>query len=360
MRLVLIRVIVLVVLLLFFNGCHDSSDSYESDTVVFETSDVLDEYSRVLDGEFGVFYGGFAGDYLLFEQDNPELGGGLYHVYDASDLSFLGSVGKRGRGPGEFYGALTSGQYYVSEGETIAWVNDAPQFKISAVNFTKSLEKGQIVIEEVIKHDPKHDFMNVLFVLEDSMLAGYQPGFHPSANEQPLHFLRDGVMRHYGSYPEVKNIDNLKKKFNMAPLIAIVNRSKLVMKPSQDRFAVAMEYYDKLDVFDSEGNIVATVVPPGGYEEYNADDLWDSQGKGTGAEREYYQDLVATDSYIYGFMANDKVRVFDWDGDPVIELAFPFDVGRPYMVDEERGWLYANDMTNEGIVRFSLNPLISN
>ncbi|GAB5524479.1 MAG: BF3164 family lipoprotein [Roseivirga sp.] len=320
-----------------------------------------------------------AGDYVLLEQDSKDTSQNVYHVYDAKDLSFLGAIGKRGQGPGEFYGAQYADQHYKEGDDTFIWVNDAPQYRITSINVTESLRSGQTVYGRVIKHHPKYNFQNTLFVVGTSDLIGYQPGFLPNTNEYPLHVLKGGASlselrsgneswTDMGEYPKVNGLDLIP---NGEKYSAIFRRADIAMKPDQTRFVVAMKYYDRLDIFKRNGDLVESVRDPERYKEYNAAEVYDPETMVKVKDRfDYYQNVVGTDNYIYALYYNRnmgelndemgeavEIRVFDWDGEPMFLLKCPDNL-LLISVDEKNGFIYGHVEDEQKFMRYSLEGIL--
>lgn len=310
-----------------------------------------------------------AGEYLLFEQNTETKENDLYHVYRAANLEFLGSVGERGQVPYGFIGAQYCGQYYVENGNTIFWVNDAPKRRISAINIEGSLDSDFAVIDRFIEHKPWHDFMNALYVLNEDGLAGHQPGFIKGSNQQPLYILKNKESKELisaGKYPEVRNI----KDFAQGERIAgNFNRLSMAMKPDMSRFVIAFKLYDRLDVFDDDGKLVTSVRHPEKYEEYNAFNVLDMSLKAPIVNvTTYYQKVVVTDDLIFALCLDRKkgvelednpsvqIRVFDWFGKLKYLLNCPNDLVT-IAVDMANKKLYGHDALTQSFLQFDISML---
>lgn len=318
-----------------------------------------------------------AGDYLLLELDSKDTSSNVYNVYDAGTNDFLGSVGKRGQGPGEFYGAQYAGQYYDEGGDTFIWVNDAPQYRITSINVTESLRSGKTIFGRVIKHHPKYNFQNALYVVEGD-LVGYQPGFIPNTNKYPLHILRGGASVEIkgggdgwvdvGDYPSMTGLDLIP---NGESFITAFNRADIAMKPDQSRFVVAMKHYDRLDIFGKNGEVINSVRHPERYREYNATEVYAPNTRFKLEDRfDYYQRVVTTDNYIYALYYNRnmrefndemgegvEIRVFDWDGEPKFLLKCPDNL-LLIAVDEKNGFMYGHVEDEQKFMRYSLESIL--
>lgn len=319
-----------------------------------------------------------AGDYVLLEQSSKDISGDVYNVYDASSLEFLGSVGKRGQGPGEFYGAQYAGQYYMENGDTFIWVNDAPQYRITSINITESLKSTKTVFGRVIKHHPKYNFQNALFVVDGGGLVGYQPGFIPNTNKYPLHILKGGISvevkggeedwTDVGEYPVLRGKGTIP---NGEKFSAGFRRAYISMKPDQSRFVVAMKYYDRLDIFDRNGGLVKSVRHSVRYKEYNAREVYAPDTRIKVKNRvDYYQRVVTTDKYIYALYHNRimgefndelgegvEIRVFDWNGEMKTLIKCPDNL-LLMSVDEKNGFMYGHIYDEQKFMRYSLKDVL--
>lgn len=364
----------LFTILVLLYGCKDMQ---RSETGRFEFGEKVELIGQqVFDDEFHHIVE-TAGDYLLLELNSRDTSRNVYHVYDASSLKFLGSVGKRGQGPGEFYGAQYAGQYYKEGGDTFIWVNDAPQYRITSINVTKSLKSGKTVYGRVIKHHPKYNFQNTLYVVEND-LVGYQPGFIPNTNKYPLHILKGGVSTELkgggdgwvdvGDYPPMKSLDLIP---DGERFIKAFNRADIAMKPDQSRYVVAMKHYDRLDIFGKDGELINSVRHPERYREYNATEVYAPSTRFKLKDRfDYYQRVVTTDSHIYALYYNRnmaafndelgeavEIRVFDWGGEMKALLTCPDNL-LLMSVDEENGFMYGHIEDEQKFMRYSLKSVL--
>ncbi|WP_420385342.1 hypothetical protein [Roseivirga sp.] len=306
------------------------------------------------------------GPYLLIKQNQNRVDRVVFSVYNSKDLSYLGSLGERGReGPDTFYGASYWGQHIEREGEYLIWVNDPPRFRISLINITKSLQEGRTVIERRVTHKPEYDFMNALFVVDSVGLVGHQPGYQNGTNMAPLVMLRNGEFQLYGEYPEVTNVQNPEQWRNGANF----NNINLSMRPDQSRFAVAMRHYDRLDIFNNVGNKVASYIDNDRYRLFDYGEIYDSKMYFMGTLKNYYIDSWVTQEFIFTLYYNatfdeDKefhpstIRVFDWDGNLRAELACPDHIWS-ISVDEEKGFLYAGSAEQEALFRYDIKSILN-
>lgn len=344
-----------------YSGCSESSDLIEG--IDFPESENI-EGEKVLIDELS-WQVEVAGDYIFCELESSKTE--LYNVYQAGDLSFVGTVGNRGQGPDEFIGAQYSGQYfYDSLGNTNIWVNDAPKFRISALNLNSSLKTNKTIVSNRLRHHPKYNFQNALFVLGESDLAGFQPGFIEGTNLKPLNFLTNGVLSSVGSYPRVKNSNDIPGANSLFKNLDYVH---LGMKPDQEKFAVALSHYDRVDIYNRDGSLVKSIGHSENYRQYEAHEIF-SETKGLVGIKNYYMTVRTTDKYIYavshgrdrkadveGITYSSEIRVFAWDGSIIRVLKCPNDL-ISLAIDEKRGFLYGHDMSIEGMVRFDITELI--
>ncbi|MFY0593691.1 BF3164 family lipoprotein [Roseivirga sp.] len=354
-------------ILIVFACCACVTDvTHESDE--FESFEITlnIQGERVLNDELG-WQINVVGSYLICEQEVTDNDNSVYHVFDSETLDFLGTAGLRGQGPNEFTGAQYSGQFYNVGDQTVIWVNDAPKYAIRAINLHESISSGVTKIEKSLKHHPKHNLQNNLFVLGSSDLAGYQPGYVPGTNITPLNIVKRGVIEGFGEYPRVKNEGSVS---GGGESFRNLRRIALRMKPDQQSFVVAMRYYDQLDLFDNDGSLTRSIKHSDNYSLYDANEILDANRRITGL-RQYYKTLDVTDNYIYALYYNRKVerggiefiekrpsqiRVFDWDGNPKFLLECPDDLVS-LSVDEERGWLYGHDISEERFMRYDISKM---
>ena len=294
------KILVFLTCVSFMCSCGGTETSSDDNFVFEETIDLVGE--EVFANEL-YWIVDVAGPYIFFEQNANQ--NELYHVYNAADMTFLGEVGKRGQGPGEFYGAQYSGQSENRSGEISIWVNDAPRFRISSINITASLRLGETVINRSIRHHPRYNFQNALFVLGESKLVGHQPGFIPETNLNPLNILNDDVLRPIGDYPEISNIEEVSGGERRSK---VFNKAAVAMKSDQSRFVVAMGYYDRLDIYDVQGMLVKSLRDPMKYVSYNAHEIFDADTRLIHGIQ-FYKTLTVTDNFIYAVYHDRKLNV---------------------------------------------------
>lgn len=346
-------------------SCSSSTENLNTDTdepVILRDSLVSEHF---LEEELGLApY--IIGPYLLIKQDQNRADKVVFTVYQATDLELLGNIGVRGReGPDTFYGASYWGQYVERNGEYLIWVNDPPRYRMSLINITESLERGETVIERHINHDPENDFMNALYVLDSSDLVAHQPGYHPNTNQAPLVMFKNGEIETYGEYPEVKNILD-EERWGKG---ATFNRVALSMKPDQSRFAVAMNYYDRLDVFNINGKLISSYRDIEKYTLYNYSDIITPSKDIPRKYRDYYSSVASTEDFlfiIYKDISVEKwaefhpitIRVFDWDGNLKAELFCPDKIWN-LSIDEENGFIYGGSNVQEALFRYNIKSVMN-
>jgi len=344
-------------------GCSNSPVNAETEELVIVKESLVSEQFLKEDIGLAPYV---IGPYLLIKQDQNLPENVVFKVYNASDLGYLGDIGVRGReGPDTFYGANYWGQYVERDGDYLIWVNDPPRFRMSLINITKSHQEGKTVIERKVMHKPEYDFMNALFVVDSSGLVGHQPGYHDGTNMAPLVMLKNGEFQLYGEYPEVNNIMDEKRWDNGATF----NRVTLSMKPDQSRFAVAMDHYDRLDIFDSNGQLISSFRDPEKYALYNYSDIFTASAGIPRQYRDYYTSAASTQDLLFIIYEDisveearefhpSTIRVFDWDGNLKAELACPDQIWN-ISVDEEKGYLYAGSSQQEALFRYDIKSVLN-
>ena len=90
----------LLLSMVLFHSCQ-KKEKFNQNDLFGKTFQNL-TFEDVLSDELGVFYGGYADKFLMIEQNQIDTSGVVFHVYDSESLEFLGKIGRRGRGPGEF------------------------------------------------------------------------------------------------------------------------------------------------------------------------------------------------------------------------------------------------------------------
>lgn len=313
---------------------------------------------RILEEELGsILY--VVGPYLLAKQHQQVPDREVFHAYDLKTLKFLGGVGMRGgQAPNTFYGVVYGGQAYKENDDWVVWVNDPPRSRINALNITQSLKTGESVFKESIMYRQEHDLNNLLFVLEDQVMLGHQPGFQPGTNKSPFVIMSNGSLENFGEYPEIKNFPTGKKWQIQRNRI---NRVVLVAKPDLSKVATLMRNYNLLTIYSKDGKILYRHGPKSGQEEYSVE-ITSGGGLDFGDVKTFYSYAASTDDYIFALYQDQKkekpkIRVFNWKAELVYELILPFKISS-LSIDRENQILYAGSLNTEGLYRFSLNEFM--
>ncbi|OEK06398.1 BF3164 family lipoprotein [Roseivirga misakiensis] len=340
-------------------GCETKVDKNFSELTFEETYDIKGE--RVLENELSWIVD-VVDDYIICKQNSSDSLKRYLTVYDADGLEYLGSVGFRGRNLNEFQAANFFGQSYRKSDEVVIWVNDPPQYRMTAINLTASLIEGDIEIERSIRHDPQLDFHNALFFLDDSTFAAHQPGFELSTNQSPMVIVTNNTTMNIGQYPKLLAREDVRQGERYFSVLDDVN---LAMRPDQERFAAAFHYYDRLDIYSINGDLVKSVTNPTIYKEYDARKIF-VRGKDSlvGVVSYYGQVKVTTDYIFIKYYGRERkggdtedvpteIRVFDWDGNPKFVLKCTENLAS-FAIDEERGWLYGHDISQQRYMRYNI------
>jgi hypothetical protein len=137
-----------------------------------------------------------------------------------------------------------------------------------------------------------------------------------------------------------------------------------VLHPERNRIASSLYYLDRIDVFDTEPNLLNSVSYSPPNEKSVIDDYLSTEPGSESEIRNYYAGIFGTKDFIYALYHNhllkefDKekpveIRVFDWDLHPVGVYKVP-DYIANFTVDERRGKIYGvKSRTDNAILEYN-------
>lgn len=299
-------------------------------------------------------------DSLLIIQTNQD--SSLFKVFSTTDLKFINTFGTKGEGPKDFLYPYTSNQVIKDSLGIKLWVNDLFKYKLSLINITESIKKGNTVIDTSFKINPKYDFTHDLIHFNDETFFG---NHGPNAIERfriTKYNIQKDQKTHANLLPEIENTDLLRRSAMYSLYF-----DYLAIKPDKTKLVSAMLRFNRIDFYDIDLNIINEVIDKDEHEVTDVQDILHKNGKQLMDLKMYYSSIFTTNNYVYGLHRKGQpavengeknididIRVFDWNGNPEYLLKVPNDLTN-FVVDEKNGWIYGIDSYNEKIYRYKIN-----
>jgi len=285
-------------------------------------------------------------------------------IYNTSNLKLLAQFGKIGEGPDDFKAPYFTVHSFLHKGSgTYLWINDFFKYKVTVLNFIKSVDSSKVVIEKTFETDPQNNFTHDLIPLNDSI---FYASNGPMAFNRKLIYKYDyknkQILAEAGLKPKFKNIDILNPTDQY-----LLYFGNIGIKPNRTALVYVYNSFNRIDFYDLNLNLIKSIIDKDAV--LQTDDLNDifKKEKGFTDLRNYYYQVYCSDQYVYALHRKGQpagefgkkdikvdIRVFDWEGTPKFLLKIPNDlVG--FTVDEKNGWIYGIDYNNERNYRYKIN-----
>ncbi|WP_420462943.1 BF3164 family lipoprotein [Candidatus Palauibacter sp.] len=264
------------------------------------------------------------------------------HVFDLDGLRRLGSYGRQGDGPGEFMDPeqIVTG---ASTSPDEVWILDGAHQRLTQLSLDE-IETGGVVSPHTLPMNGPNAGSLVRVPDGRWFAGGWVTGGRVARYDAERSFDRTIV----GFPPEAGE----------APGSTLLQayESRVVADPAGDRLAAATLLGGLLEIFDSDGEVIAHAAVPDPFQP-----SWE-QGRSregravmsVGPETRYgFTDLAATDRHLYGLFsggrvmqdgtpwATKEVQVFTWDGEYLTTLYLDR-TAETVAVDASDTWLYAS------------------
>ena len=293
----------------------------------------------------------FSKEYMILERirSSPK-----FLIYHKINNKFIKGYGAIGKGPNEFLSPEQ--QVITSNGNLLAWITDfyKNDLVLLDINSDSTLLEGDIKILKRLKFPENISYLKQSFVTKDSLLIG---GLSDVGRYGRFvsYDLASKKVRFFGELPDVRRNSRLKET-----LYGFVS----AIRPDQSRYAVAMHYFNRIEIYDSQGRMLSTIGE-------SFDRAKKISNKDIEKENltDYYTDIIATNQYIFALkldaleknFAEEKevyVEVFDWDGNPVHRFILQ-EYAQGVAYDQDSKNLYSiNHWTHGNIHKYNISQFL--
>ncbi len=331
---------------------------------------------EILKEEYNVLSLYFIDKYLLASLRNTDEY--FFTLYDLATNKKVMNLFPYGNGPGEFSSGYSYQHYEKEDGKLYVWIHDYQRFKLIKIDITRSVEENKTVIDKVVKTGTRDSFFvdmyfGAIFYLDSTKLVGTTSNLSLKMKRFVVYNpIEDTIIKAVAPFPEVK-YDFTKKDEGYGRLMYIYNQlyiAGLGMKPDESLFASAMSMFNRLDIFDANGNVTNSYVDDDNISENLIKEYLSSNLDNVSKVpvKNYYADVSVTDRFIYALYQNRldsawrtsvpvKVRIFNWKAEPVCTIDIP-DFLQHISVDENNGILYGCAYTDEKILKYDIKGII--
>lgn len=293
-----------------------------------------------------------------------------YAVYAPSTLTEIMRIARIGNGPGEFSNGLSYyGQYTLDNNRIKIWVKGTNSNKLSLIDVSESINQNKTIVEDVIKLSPETEYSTV-FYIDSTKVVGRSYNSTPNMNRLQIFNPKENtIVKTIPLFPEVKNDNqNLQFIFYRYNFLYV---SSLTMKYDKTRFASAMNMFNRLDIFDANGNLLNSYIDKDNISKSQIRDYLSSteQNLINLDVKNYYMNACSTNDFIYTLYYNQKqadyprksipitIRVFNWNAEPVCFIKVP-DYLTSFSIDEKNGIIYGVAYHDEKILKYDIKSIL--
>jgi hypothetical protein len=242
----------------------------------------------------------------------------VINIFGSKSFNFLGSAGVKGRGPGELVGAWQLSNHFSKNHEF--WVFDISTQKAAMFNLDSILAKPNYTPNKIIDLPLEIRSANNICQINDSLFASV--GW---SKEGRINFFSSGgkYVNSVGRYKDYLDVNE--NEFVLADLL----ESYLHINPNKKNALVINRNFDGIEYYDSLFQLKLKVT-----ESNEIRPLYKTNGSRNiilEENVEGYVDVQSDNEYIYALysgimkkkensVSGDKIRVFTWEGEPVIQI----------------------------------------
>jgi len=272
----------------------------------------------------------------------------LFAVYHPKDYTQLFKFAVEGDGPGEFISPLYFTEFTIENGDYMGWFYELNRFQLHKVNLSQSLVVGALFIEKTIPLSQKANFSTV-FYLNPTKVIGTITNMDIKMGRMRLYDpTEDKIIKTVENFPEIeKKSDDYVYLYYRHNLLYV---GKAFIHPERHKVAAYLYYLDRIDVFDTQLDLLHSVAYSPPNEKSIIEDYLSTEPGSESEIKNYYAGIFGTKDFIYALYHNHlhrqydiekpvEIRVFDWDLNPVGVYKVP-DYITNFTVDERRGKIY--------------------
>jgi hypothetical protein len=285
----------------------------------------------------------------------------LFAVYHPKDYTQLFKFGVEGDGPDEFIYPLYFTDFTIENGDYMLWFNERNRYQLHKVNLSQSLAGGELFIEETIPLSQKAYFRTA-FYLNPTKVIGTLSNMDIKMGRIRIYDpMMDKIIKTIENFPVVrkKSDDYLYLQYRHNVLYI----EYAVIHPEREKIASALVSLDRIDVFDTEANVLHSVTYSPSTEKSAIEDFLSTEPGSESPLKIYYSGIFGSKDFIYALYINQlaresdiekpvEIRVFDWELNPVGVFKIP-DYIANFTVDERRGKIYGvKSRTDNAILEY--------
>lgn len=264
------------------------------------------------------------------------------YVYSLPNLTYLGSFGSQGAGPGELLDPLFWGQFENSPQSQKAWFYQPNTMRYSLIDIQKAISGNDYTkFDKQIKMPSQiENAVNIISIDENTIVASGR--------------VSEGEFMIYNTLTEETRWMPFLIDFNKTFMDEIKNarmfnsykQGIFKIKPDGTRFVKAFGYVPIIDVYNEKADLIFSIIQDG----YRKPRINTNQNNHFAPEtRVYYTDVFLSDKCIYalnqnctlqelseGKGGNVEIHMFSWTGDPLYKIVLNEISGAmaPFAVDE--------------------------
>jgi hypothetical protein len=298
-----------------------------------------------------------------------KLEGDDYHyiVFNSKTLNPLGKLAKKGKGPNEFPDVLQYEHHIAKNNQLKIWVYGWNTHKIYLINISNSIKNQNTIIDTVLKLAPQIKF-NFLFVTDNYKVIGNTINTTTDMKRLLIYDIeKNKIIKEVNPFPKIENnnedIAFIFYKYNWLFL------SSLASNPNFTKFASAMLYFNRIDIFDKNGNIINSYEGKNNITKTEIDGFFSTEIGNYANIKKYYSGTTSSGNFIYTIYYNKKasksaeslpvkIRIFNWNAELVCELNIPNHL-TSIAIDEKNGIMYGVAFFDEKILKYDISSILN-
>lgn len=287
--------------------------------------------------------------------------GNFFSVYRSPELIKIGEFAKVGEGPKEFKASRIGGSFLRKDRIVLLPIIDPIKHVIHYLDFNHFVATGDENYVDIISSNYSTGLTQEIFHISDSILVS-TPGIDRIDFGRLLFYDVVNDSSYVNElFPIVKDEElSSQDKYALYFSRLTVNHGKRVI-------ASAMDAFNRIDLFDFSGNLIRSIETGDSDHLISAASLNDDLG--LIPYNSQYMWINSTNSFIFALhfnqdyreinkvKINPKIRVFNWDGDPISELLFE-DYIMGFAIDEINCVLYGIDNYSNRTLKYDLSVIL--